>query len=496
MSLIKHSISFSFATLLSRVLGYVRDALIAYYFGVSHITDAFFVAFRLPNTFRRLLGEGGFNAAFVPIFAKRIKEGTEKAFLNSVFTYYTLFNLLITLLGIVFSDWIIRLIAPSIAHKGYFELTVFMARFLFSYLFFIGLSAFFMALLNTKGVFFVPAFAQAIFNLVFALCLAFLAERIGYMALIIGVILGGLAQLLFNIPSALKKGLIPKPTLERDKDLNLLLRRLLPAIMGFGVAQLSFFIDTFLASFLALGTISYLYYANRIFQLPLGALSVGMANSLLSVLSYGEDKRNNITLAFRFITLLALPATGGLIVLSHQIIALLYGRGRFFSEDISMAGSVLSVYSLGLLFFSLQKVLSSVFFAKGDTRTPVFSSLFAVIVEGFLGFIFAFVFKLGVIGLVLGTASSSLAGFGFLLYFWKEREFNTHSYIPSLLKAFLSTLLMCLFLVAIKPNPYELFYAIPLASLIYWISLLLLKEPLALSVLHLLKSLVKKLAES
>ena len=311
MSLIKHSISFSFATLLSRVLGYVRDALIAYYFGVSHITDAFFVAFRLPNTFRRLLGEGGFNAAFVPIFAKRIKEGTEKAFLNSVFTYYTLFNLLITLLGIVFSDWIIRLIAPSIAHKGYFELTVFMARFLFSYLFFIGLSAFFMALLNTKGVFFVPAFAQAIFNLVFALCLAFLAERIGYMALIIGVILGGLAQLLFNIPSALKKGLIPKPTLERDKDLNLLLRRLLPAIMGFGVAQLSFFIDTFLASFLALGTISYLYYANRIFQLPLGALSVGMANSLLSVLSYGEDKRNNITLAFRFITLLALPATGG-----------------------------------------------------------------------------------------------------------------------------------------------------------------------------------------
>jgi len=161
-----------------------------------------------------------------------------------------------------------------------------------------------------------------------------------------------------------------------------------------------------------------------------------------------------------------------------------------------MAGSVLSVYSLGLLFFSLQKVLSSVFFAKGDTRTPVFSSLFAVIVEGFLGFIFAFVFKLGVIGLVLGTASSSLAGFGFLLYFWKEREFNTHSYIPSLLKAFLSTLLMCLFLVAIKPNPYELFYAIPLASLIYWISLLLLKEPLALSVLHLLKSLVKKLAES
>ncbi|MFN4319743.1 MAG: murein biosynthesis integral membrane protein MurJ [Aquificaceae bacterium] len=495
MSLIKHSLSFSFATLLSRVLGYVRDALIAYYFGVSHITDAFFVAFRLPNTFRRLLGEGGFNAAFVPIFAKRIKEGTERVFLNSVFTYYTLFNLLITLLGIAFSDWIIRLIAPGIANKGYFELTVFMARFLFSYLFFVGLSAFFMAALNTRGVFFVPAFAQAVFNLFFAWCLTFATERIGYLALIAGVILGGLAQLLFHIPSAIKKGIVPRLTLEKDKDLNLLLRRLLPAIMGFGVAQLSFFIDTFLASFLALGTISYLYYANRIFQLPLGALSVGMANSLLSVLSHGEDKRSNITLAFRFVTLLALPAAGGLIVLSSQIIALLYGRGRFSSEDVIIAAKVLSVYSLGLLFFSLQKVLSSVFFAKGDTRTPVFSSLFAVVVEGLSAFTFAFLLKLGVVGLALATVSSSLAGLAFLMYFWKEKELNIHSYTASLLRAFLSTFLMCLFLVVIKPAPYELFYAMPLASLIYWLFLLLLREPLALSALHLFKGFVKKLAK-
>ncbi|MFN3264024.1 MAG: murein biosynthesis integral membrane protein MurJ, partial [Aquificaceae bacterium] len=302
MALLRHSVSFSTATLLSRILGYVRDAMIAYYFGVSQITDAFFVAFRLPNTFRRLFGEGGFNAAFVPIFAQRLKEGTERPLLNSVFTYYTLFNLLVTLTGIIFAEWVIRLIAPGVVEKSYFELAVFMARFLFSYLFFVGLSAFFMAVLNTRGVFFVPAFAQAVFNIVMAVCIALTAHSLGYMALVIGVVVGGFAQLLFHIPSAISQGLIPRLTFQRDADLHLLLKRLLPALMGFGVAQLSFFIDTFLASFLTLGAISYLYFANRIFQLPLGALSVGMANSLLSILSGGHDPRKNITLAFRFIT--------------------------------------------------------------------------------------------------------------------------------------------------------------------------------------------------
>lgn len=492
MSLIKHSLSFSIATFLSRILGYIRDALIAYYFGVSHITDAFFVAFRLPNTFRRLFGEGGFNAVFVPIFAQRSKEGTEKSFLNSVFTYYTIFNLLITLIGIIFAEWIIRLIAPGVVGKSYFELAVFMARFLFSYLFFVGLSAFFMAVLNTKGVFFVPAFAQAVFNIVMALCIALTAHSLGYMALVIGVVVGGFAQLIFHIPSAISQKLIPKPTLHKDKDLSLLLKRLLPALMGFGVAQLSFFIDTFLASFLTLGAISYLYYANRIFQLPLGALSVGMANSLLSVLSRGYEPKKNITLAFRFITLLSIPATGGLLVLSEQIIALLYGRGKFSEEDIAIASKVLAVYSLGLLFFSLQKVLASVFFARGDTKTPVLSSLFAIISEGILAYTFAFFFKLGVVGLALGTASSSLFGFGFLFYFWREKSIETLEYTKTLIKTLLATFLMCISLIAISPSPYQILYLIPLAVLLYWILLLLLKEPLASLPLSLLKSFVKK----
>ncbi|MCS6998520.1 MAG: polysaccharide biosynthesis C-terminal domain-containing protein, partial [Aquificaceae bacterium] len=161
-----------------------------------------------------------------------------------------------------------------------------------------------------------------------------------------------------------------------------------------------------------------------------------------------------------------------------------------------IAGKVLAVYSLGLVFFSLQKVLASVFFAKGDTRTPVLSSLFAVLSEGLLAFLFAFLLKLGVVGLALGTSSSSLTGFLFLLYFWRERNIDLPLYAYSLLKGAAGTALMCLFLIFTRPKSYELLYAIPFAVLLYWFFLLLVREPLAYLPLSLFKSLVKKLINS
>jgi putative peptidoglycan lipid II flippase len=163
MKLIKHSLSFSFATLLSRILGYIRDALIAYHFGVSQITDAFFVAFRLPNTFRRLFGEGGFSAAFVPIYAKQVKEGKEEEFLNSALGYYLLINLSVVLLGVLFAEYLISIIAPGLRAKPCFDLAVFMGRWVFIYLLFVGLSAFFMAILNTRGVYFCTCFCSGSF---------------------------------------------------------------------------------------------------------------------------------------------------------------------------------------------------------------------------------------------------------------------------------------------------------------------------------------------
>ncbi|MEZ0361435.1 MAG: murein biosynthesis integral membrane protein MurJ [Hydrogenobacter sp.] len=498
MGLIKHSVSFSVATLLSRALGYIRDALIAYHFGVSQVTDAFFIAFRLPNTFRRLLGEGGFNAAFIPVYAKDIKGGREKQFLHSVFTYYTAVNLLVTLFGIFFAEYIVSLIAPGIRSRPHFEIAVFMSRWLFTYLFFVGLSSFFMAILNTKGVFFVPAFAQAVFNIVFSLVIAFCSHWIGFYSLIAGVILGGLAQVLFNIPSLLKADVKLGFSLILDKDVKLLVKRLLPSILGFGVAQLSFFIDTLLASFLALGSISYLYYANRIFQLPLGAVSVGMANSLLSALSKGEDIKPTTHLAFRFVILISLPATFGLITLSDHIIALLYGRGRFLESDVLTTSLVLQAYALGLTFFSLQKVLSSVFFAKGDTKTPVKASLFAVLSEGIFGSFYAFVLKWGVVGLALGTSTSSLIGFVYL--FWKARgeTILVGEVLKLLSKPLIASTVMSVFIFPLKElmsKPSYTAFIIPFGMLVYFFSLLTFKEPLSLLLLSRLKSFIKQGAE-
>ncbi len=498
MGLIKHSLSFSVATLLSRVLGYVRDAFIAYYFGVSYITDAFFIAFRLPNTFRRLLGEGGFNAAFVPIYARDIKSGREREFLSSSFTYYSLLNLLITFLGIVFAEYIVSLIAPGIRNKPHFELTVFMSRWLFTYLFFVGLSSFFMAVLNTKGVFFVPAFAQAVFNIVFSGVLAFSVGWLGFYSLIAGVILGGIAQALFNIPSLIKTGVRFGLSLRIYPELKLLVKRLLPSLLGFGVAQLSFFIDTFLASFLTLGSISYLYYANRILQLPLGAVSVGIANSLLSTLSRGEDVKVNIRLAFRFVLIISLPASIGLIVLSEPIIALLYGRGRFSESDVYVASTVLGAYALGLTFFSLQKVLSSVFFAKGDTKTPVKASLIAIVSEGISGSFYAFTLKMGVVGLALGTSTSSLVGFAYLLLKARDEAVSVEELLKLLSKPLLASAIMSLVVILLRElmiNPLYTLVIIPLAMVVYFLSLLTLKEPLSLVLLGRLKGFVKQGAQ-
>ncbi|MFN3813913.1 MAG: murein biosynthesis integral membrane protein MurJ [Aquificaceae bacterium] len=491
MGVIKHSLTFSLATFLSRIFGYVRDAIIAYYFGASQITDAFFIAFRLPNTFRRLLGEGGFNAAFIPIYARR----KDKEFLSSAFTYYALANILITLLGILLSEHIITLIAPGIRGRPYFELAVFMSRWLFTYTLFVGLSSFFMAVLNTRGVFFIPAFAQAVFNIFFSFLVILFAKHFGYYSLIVGVLLGGVAQLLFNLPSFLKLGTGLRISLKIDEDMILLVKRLFPALLGFGVAQLSFFIDTFLASFLTTGSVSYLYYANRLFQLPLGAVSVGVANSLLSVISGGGNAKDNTLLAFRFILLVSIPASFGLLVMSDYIVAFLYGRGRFKGEDILVSSVVLRAYALGLVFFSLQKVISSIFFAKGDTKTPVKASFVSILSEGISACFYTFFLGWGAVGLSLGTSTSSFIGFSYL--FLRARGNGVHikdvlSILPKPLVASLIMVVTVLFMKHFLARPEYTLIIVPVAMVVYFIALMFLKESLSLLAFSRFNGLVKK----
>lgn len=494
MKLARFAFGFALGTLISRILGFLRDATIAYFFGASHISDAFFVAFRIPNTFRRLFGEGGFNAVFIPLYTKAIEEGREKDFLKKVLGFYIVSNLSATLLGILLSEYIVSLIAPGLRNRETFSLAVFMARFLFLYLFLIGLSAFFMGIMNVKGKFFIPAVSQAVFNAFFLAVLLISAERFGYVALIVGVLTGGIAQILIYLPYLFKDRVSLWISLKFDDEVKTLLKRLLPALGGFGVGQLSVFIDTFLASFLRTGAISYLYYANRIYQLPFGVISVGVANSLLSLLSKrGIDRGRELTNAFRLIAILTVPASAGLFLLSEEIVRVVYYRGSFTETDVFYSSKAISLYSLGLFFFSLQKTLSSSFFSRGDTRTPVKASLLTVLSEGAFASILAFVIDLGVLGLPAGTSLSSLTGLIYLLIRTKDRPIWS-TFMKTLLKVSIGTGVMALFILLLKVlnigHTTTLMVAIPVGASLYLLSLVILKEDLTLS---LGKGFVKKL---
>ncbi len=494
MKLVRFALGFAFGTFISRILGFLRDAVIAYHFGATHVADAFFIAFRIPNSFRRLLGEGGFNAVFVPLYTQALEEGREREFLSKVFAFYVLVNCAFTFTGVLLSELIISLIAPGIRDRETFELAVFMGRFLFLYLLLVGLSAFFMGVLNVRGRFFIPAVAQGVFNFVFLLILLLLTEYLGYVALVVGVLVGGLFQVLINLPFLFRDGVRFGFSLKFDEDVRRLLRRLVPALGGFGVNQLSLFIDTFLASFLRTGAVSYLYYANRLYQLPFGIVSVGVANSLLALLSKRNvNKGEELTNAFRMVFILTLPASAGLFILSEEIISVVYERGSFGESDVLLSGGALSIYSLGLVPFSLQKVMSAVFFSKGDTKTPVVASLLTVLSEGVLASLFAFGLGFGLSGLPMGTALSSLVGLGFL-WLRSDTKPDFGPLYSSLWRVAVVVTLMVVFLIELKGadiSPYlKVVVGVGVSVPLYFGGLILLREDLAL---RLGKGFVEKL---
>ncbi len=487
MKILRASVAFSFATALSRIAGYIRDAVIAYFFGSSYISDAFFIAFRLPNTLRRLVGEGGFNAVFVPLYAEAIREGRERDFLPRVFSFYMIVIFVLTFLGIGLSDYIVYILAPGIRNTETYDLAVYMARWIFLYLPFIGLSSYFMGLLNTRKNFFIPAFSQAVFNFTFLTVLLLSAGAIGYHALVVGVLLGGVFQTLIYFPRVYSLKAIVRPVLYFGEEVRTLLKRLIPSFIGFGITQVSFFVDTFLASFLGTGSVSYIYYANRIFQLPLGMFSVGMANSLLSFIASEGKEREHLNLIVRLLFILIVPSSTGLIVLSLPITEVLYKRGSFSFSDAVVTSGILSIYSLSLIFFSLQKILSSTFYAKGDTKTPTKVTAFYVLFESSLSYIFAFVLDLGIYGLSLGTLSASIIAFIYI-YRLSGYSFDKLSR-ATFLKSILSSLIMALFIktTAIYLSMSSLLQVtllIPSGALVYFICLILLKEDLILNVLR------------
>ncbi len=392
MNLLKALATVSSMTLVSRVLGFVRDALIARIFGAGLATDAFFVAFRVPNLLRRLFAEGAFAQAFVPILADyRSREGEAgtKLLVDRTATLLALTLVGVSLLGIALAPVIIYVSAPGFsANAEKFDMTVAMLRVTFPYILFISLVSLAGGILNTWRKFAVPAFTPSLLNVSFIVCALFFAPYFNppVMVLAWAVFLGGVLQLGLQIPYLARIGMLPRPRLAwRDLGVRRILLLMGPAVLGVSVGQLSLVINTIFASFLENGSVSWLYYADRLMEFPTGLLGVALGTVLLPSLSKFHAEKDTesfnrlLDWGLRLTLMLALPAAIALALLAVPLIATLFHYGAFSTHDLMMTREALMAYAVGLLGLIMVKVLAPGFYARQDIRTPVKIAIFTLL---------------------------------------------------------------------------------------------------------------------
>ena len=425
MNLLSSTTVFSFYTMLSRVLGYFRDILIAIFLGTSIYADAFFVAFRLPNTFRRLFAEGTFNAAFIPSYtAENIKGKIQgKRFADEVLTLLTLALLSIVLLVEIFTPYVVYLIAPGfIEDTTKFNLAIDLTRITFPFLAFVSLSSFFAGILNSRNKFAAAAAAPIFLNLILILSLVISYYlKLDYaLNLSYGVSLSGLIQLLFLILFASKyyqPSLVFKNKIRQK--VKFFLKKLLPSIFSSGVIQISILIGTIIASFQA-GAVSYLYYADRIYQMNLAIAGIAVSTVSLPVLSKliknkkisEANKIQNKSLELSL--LLSLPASIALIIGSEEIVNALFGYGSFTSNDIEQTSLALRYFGYGVPAFAVLKIFANFFFARDNTMTPFKVSSIIVTINVAISVLF---FKqIGFIIIPIATTLSTWLGVFYYLY--------------------------------------------------------------------------------
>ncbi|GAM11853.1 hypothetical protein OR1_04172 [Geobacter sp. OR-1] len=382
------------ATILSRIMGMVRDMVVSRLFGAGLYTDAFFAAFQIPNMLRRFFAEGALTSAFVPTFSETLsKEGEEAAreLANICFTLLTILMAVITLLGIIFSPQIVGLMFPGFrAVTEKYDLTVFLNRLMFPYIFFISLVALCMGILNTVRHFFTPAISTVFLNISMILCAWLLHDRyeVPITALAVGVLVGGVLQLLLQLPTLYRMGFPIRPSFAfRHPAVRRISLLMGPSIFGVGVYYLNITVGNILASLLPQGSVSYLYYAQRLFEFPQGIFTVSVAQAVLPSMSRqaasGEIPALKDTLAFglRLILYITIPAMAGLIVCSTPIFSLLFMGGEFGFDKAQRCGEALVYYSLGLAFVAMVRVLVPAFYALKDTRTPVITAFIAFVIN-------------------------------------------------------------------------------------------------------------------
>jgi len=430
--LIRSTSVVSTMTLLSRISGLARDVGFSHWFGAGPVMDAFFVAFKIPNLLRRFFAEGAFSQAFVPMIAEyRSGKSPEETreFLNRVAGTLGGVLFIITAIGVVAAPLLILVFAPGfIDGDGRYELATDMLRLTFPYLFFISLTALAGGILNSYRYFALPAFTPVMLNVVLIIFAGWVAPALDRpeIALALGVFVAGLVQLCLQLPFLWRLRLLPVPVWGwAHAGVRRMLKLMLPVMFGSSVAQVSILFDTLIASFLAAGSISWLYYADRLMEFPLGVFGIAIATVMLPSLSDAHTQSSReqfsemLDWALRLVILIGVPAALGLILLAEPLLATIFFSGEFTRVDVAMAATALIAYAFGLLGFILVKVLVTGYYSRQDTRTPVLIGVKTLALNMTLNVLFVVgLVKAGYAaphaGLAAATTTSALVNAGLL----------------------------------------------------------------------------------
>jgi putative peptidoglycan lipid II flippase len=483
LKLLKSTATVGSATIVSRILGFVRDVVLARTFGANGATDAFFLAFKIPNFMRRLFAEGSFSLAFVPVLSELRAAGDHRAlkeFVDHVAGTLAAFLLVLTAIGVLAAPAVLAVFAPGwwLEGRPEFALSADMLRITFPYILLISLTALAGGVLNSFERFLVPAATPILLNLSLIGCALLLAGRleVPIFALAWGVLLAGFLQLAFQVPALLRLGLLPRPRWGwRHAGVRRVMKLMVPTLIGSSAAQVNLLIDSVIATFLVTGSVSWLYYSDRLLEFPLGVFGVALSTVILPSLSRkhaensAEAFSDTLDWALRLALLITLPAALGLAVLAGPILATLFQYGQFAPDDVAMATLSLVAYAMGLPAFIAVKVLAPGYYARQDPATPVRYSLTAMGVNVLLNL--AFVGGALAIGFVgphagLALASSVAAVLNASLLFRGLRRSGTYRPVPGwgpLLGAVgLAGVAMVLALRAITPATAEWFALGPL----------------------------------
>jgi putative peptidoglycan lipid II flippase len=439
--LLKNTAIVGSMTLVSRVLGLVRDVVLARWFGANAAMDAFFVAFKIPNFLRRLFAEGAFSQAFVPIISEYREQRTHASvqqLVNKVGGTMLGILSMLSIIGVLASPVLVTIFAPGflLADSEQFGLAAHMLRMTFPYILFISLVAFAAGILNTYGRFAAASFVSVWLNVVLIgaaiLVSPYLAQP--ELALAAGVFAAGLVQVLFLLPSLKRIGLVPKPSWGwQDTGVRRIMKLMLPGIVGSSVAQINLLFDTLIASFLVAGSVSWLYYSDRLVEFPLGVFAIALSTVILPSLSRShandsaEEFSHTVDWGLRMVLLIGIPSAAGLLVLARPMLATLFNYGDFDAADVDMSGLSLMAYAVGLPAFMLVKVLAPAFYSRKDTTTPVRIAVVALFTNMTLNLLFVIPMVMLDIpgphaGLALATSAAAWVNAGLLFYMLKKKQ--------------------------------------------------------------------------